>query len=179
MARSPSALPHSTVSVQQHKSCSMGNNKVKSEGQLQGKGAKGKKDLHPKSRKVLQTARVGLRTKRINETKKERTRVEEDRIQRLLWFVKAMDADRASLSVDEVHGICETFLSRLDEELEQERGERRAGRPKSKRQEELEAAKEREALEYAKAGLGMSPQQSFPKYRAHIDLLFCLQCCQI
>jgi hypothetical protein len=57
----------------------MGNNKVKTDGQLQGKGAKGKKDLHPKSRKVQQTARVGLRTKRINETKKERNRVEEDK----------------------------------------------------------------------------------------------------
>lgn len=135
----------------------MGNNKVKSEGQLQGKGAKGKKDLHPKSRKVLQTARVGLRTKRIQENKKERNRVEEDRINRLLWFVRAMDSDRARLSVDEVHEICEKFLARLDEDLEQERSARRAGRPMSKRQEELEAAKEREAHEYAKEGLSMLP----------------------
>ena len=60
----------------------MGNNKVKTQGQLQGKGAKGRTDLHPKSRKVLQSARVGLRTKRINEVKKERNRIEEDKSMR-------------------------------------------------------------------------------------------------
>ena len=75
-------------------------------------------------------------------------------VQRLLWFVKAMDENRARLSVAEMHEICEKFLARLDEDLEQERAARRSGRPMSKHQEELEAAKTREAHEYAKEGLG-------------------------
>ena len=54
----------------------------------------------------------------------------------------------------EVHEICEKFLARLDDDLEQERSARRPGRPMTKRQEELEAAKERETHEYVKEGLG-------------------------
>lgn len=49
----------------------MGNNKVKSKGQLQGKKGNGKKDLHPQSRRVKQAARVDLREKRLKEVRCE------------------------------------------------------------------------------------------------------------
>lgn len=52
-----------------------------------------------------------------------------------------------------MHELAELFLTRLDDELEQEKLARRAGRPMSKRQEELEAAKARDQHEYDREGL--------------------------
>ena len=47
----------------------MGNNKVHTKGQLQGKKGNGTKALHPQSRRVKQTARVDLRTKKLGEVR--------------------------------------------------------------------------------------------------------------
>ena len=46
---------------------------------LQGKKGNGSKDLHPKSRRVKQAARVELRTKKVADGKKERKSIEEDK----------------------------------------------------------------------------------------------------
>ena len=46
-------------------STDMGNNKVKTSGQLQGKKGNGQKNLHPNSRRLKQAVRVDLRTKRV------------------------------------------------------------------------------------------------------------------
>lgn len=66
----------------------MGNNKVKTTSQMQGKTGNGKKDLHPKSRRVKQAARVDLRTKRVSDGKKERLRIEGEQSE---LFVAAAD----------------------------------------------------------------------------------------
>lgn len=65
-----------------------------------------------------------------------------------------MDSEKTVLTVEELHEVAQQYLSRIDDELEEEIKQRRTGRPKSKRQLELEATKEREELQYTKEGLG-------------------------
>jgi hypothetical protein len=65
-----------------------------------------------------------------------------------------MDADKTTLTIDELHDVAKRYLARYDSELEEEQKQRRAGRTKSKKQLELEATKEREDLQYTKEGLG-------------------------
>jgi translation machinery-associated protein 16 len=58
------------------------------------------------------------------------------------------------LTLEELHNIIrEVWLTRFDEELEQEKASRRKGRPKSVRQAQLEELKLREAEEY-RTGMG-------------------------
>lgn len=90
-------------------------------------------------------------------------------VNRLLWFVRELqtiDPDRTHLEPFEMHELAQRFLDRLDDELEAETKARRQGRPKSKRQEELEAAKVRDALEYERQGL-----REFGLEIRHISLL--------
>lgn len=80
---------------------------------------------------------------------------------RLLWFIREMDADKTILTVNELHEIAQRYLARMDSELEDERKQRRPGRVMSRRQLELEAAKEREDLQYTKEGLGRNRRLLF------------------
>lgn len=66
--------------------------------------------------------------------------------------------------MDELHEVAQRYLSRLDGQLEEEKKQRRPGRLMSKRQQEIEATKEREERQYAKEGLGGS--------RAHLTYAF-------
>lgn len=66
-----------------------------------------------------------------------------------------MDADKDVLTVDEMHEIAVRYLARLDDELEEEKKQRRPGRPMSKRQQEIEATKDREDRQYTKEGIRM------------------------
>ena len=65
--------------------------------------------------------------------------------------------------MDELHEVAQRYLSRLDGQLEEEKKQRRPGRLMSKRQQEIEATKEREERQYAKEGLGGS--------RAHLTVM--------
>lgn len=65
-----------------------------------------------------------------------------------------MDESKSSLTLDELHEVAEAYLARLDGQLEEEKSQRRPGRVMSKRQQEIEATKEREERQYAKEGLG-------------------------
>jgi translation machinery-associated protein 16 len=61
------------------------------------------------------------------------------------------------LTLEELHHIIrEIWLTRFDEELEQEKAARRKGRPKSAKETRLEASKAREAEEY-RTGMGTFP----------------------
>lgn len=79
-------------------------------------------------------------------------------VDRLLWFIREMDASKSSLTMDELHEVAQRYLSRLDGQLEEEKKQRRPGRLMSKRQQEIEATKEREERQYAKEGLGGSTE---------------------
>lgn len=65
-----------------------------------------------------------------------------------------MDPEKTTLTIEELHQVAQQYLARSDNELEEEVKQRRVGRPKSKRQLELEATKQREELQYTKEGLG-------------------------
>ncbi|KAK9894750.1 hypothetical protein P389DRAFT_173907 [Cystobasidium minutum MCA 4210] len=123
--------------------------------QLQGKKGTGRKDLHPESRRVKQAARVELRTKRVTEDRKTRAKLEQEKIDRLLWFIREMDPNKSALTIDELHEVAQQYLARLDGQLEEEKSLRRPGRLMSKRQQEIEATKAREELQYTKEGLVM------------------------
>jgi len=127
--------------------------KVQTTGMLQGRKGNGKKDLHPNSRRVKQATRVDLRNKKVAIAKKERVQLEKGECARLQWFVKELDSSRSHLDIPELHQLVDSFIHRLDDEIAAEQKERRAGRPRSKRHEELETAKARDEQEYAKQGL--------------------------
>lgn len=65
-----------------------------------------------------------------------------------------MDPNVPFLTMNGLHEVVESYLTRMDTELEEEKKRRRPGRAMSKRQEELEAVKKREAYQYEKEGLG-------------------------
>jgi translation machinery-associated protein 16 len=72
------------------------------------------------------------------------------------FFYHAIPEDGA-LTLEELHHIIrEVWLTRFDEELEQEKATRRKGRPKSAKETRLEELKSREAEEY-RTGLGKFP----------------------
>lgn len=81
-------------------------------------------------------------------------------VDRLLWFIREMDPNKSALTIDELHEVAQQYLARLDGQLEEEKSLRRPGRLMSKRQQEIEATKAREELQYTKEGLGgCSPGQ--------------------
>jgi hypothetical protein len=64
-----------------------------------------------------------------------------------------MDEDKTVLTVDELHAVAQAYLARLDEDIDEEKKQRRPGRAISKRQQELENAKQHEDFQYTKEGI--------------------------
>lgn len=79
------------------------------------------------------------------------------KVERPLFFHHSLpEAPFECHTLESLHElISEVYLPRFDEELAALRRERRAGRPKSKREDELEEVNRREAQEY-ESGFGKS-----------------------
>lgn len=92
-------------------------------------------------------------------------------VNRLLYFVREMDPSKEALTKSELHDLARRFLARLDYEITKEQKERRQGRPKSKRHEELDAVKAREQIEYDTEGLGESkvPMPTVDKHAVEVS----------
>lgn len=74
----------------------------------------------------------------------------------MLGFFYSALPPEGELSLDELHFIVrEVWLTRYDNDLEQERAKRRKGRPKSAKEIQIEELKLREAEEY-RSGFGSS-----------------------
>ncbi|CAH7672074.1 hypothetical protein BY996DRAFT_6412878 [Phakopsora pachyrhizi] len=128
----------------------MPNNRVKTSKALQSKKGKAAlSKLHPHSRRAKQLTRVGLRCDKLSHEKKERRKIENSKVNRLLWFSLSLDPDLSSISLPELHKLLELYLNRNTDQLESERSERRTGRPKSMIQERIELELERESEEYS------------------------------
>jgi hypothetical protein len=88
----------------------MGNNKVHTKAQMQGKKGNGKNDLHPKSRRVKQAVRVELRTKRIGEVRFIASRLQAGP------ELSSHSPRRSAMLLKKrkVHFLCKTLAANLD-----------------------------------------------------------------
>ncbi|KAK4050370.1 translation machinery-associated protein 16 [Microbotryomycetes sp. JL201] len=133
----------------------MPGNRVKTLKALQSrKGGAASSKLHPNSRRAKQLQRVELRAHKLQVQGRVHRSGEVKRVDRLLYFVHALDEDRDQISLDELHQIVSDYISRDDaerDELEHERQQRsnwRKTEGKSKRETEIDKQKEQETLEY-------------------------------
>ncbi|KAG5353791.1 hypothetical protein C0989_001908 [Termitomyces sp. Mn162] len=131
---------------------------------------KKEKIFHPSSRKADQLARKALRKGKLGNLASKRSQKQNslgmsfaNRGRRLLtkggivdfygFFFQALP-EEGVLTLSELHSaIRDVWLSRFDEELEQEQAARRKGRPKSAKEVRLQEIKLREAEEY-RTGMG-------------------------
>ncbi|KAL1916660.1 uncharacterized protein VTP21DRAFT_5364 [Calcarisporiella thermophila] len=125
------------------------------------KTIKGKEALHPNSRKANQVNRAYMRVDRLEKKRSERITGKNPLVERYLWFRYAMDEEVACLSKSEVHDLIEMYLNRHNEELKELQSTRREGRPKSPREDLLEALIKKERQEYI-SGLDI-PDLTIPK----------------
>ncbi|KAF5336067.1 hypothetical protein D9611_006409 [Ephemerocybe angulata] len=113
-----------------------------------GKNGKKEKVFHPSSRKAGQLARKSLRTdklKSLRSQRKEKHGIDAD----VYGFFYHMMPEEGVLTLAELHELVrDNWLTRHDDELAAEKAARRPGRPKSKREVELEDEKQLEADEY-------------------------------
>ncbi|KAF8892051.1 hypothetical protein BD779DRAFT_1437274 [Infundibulicybe gibba] len=109
---------------------------------------KKEKVYHPSSRKAGQLARNALRKGKLGNLASKRGKKHDTMVDVYGFFFHAMP-DEGILSLEDLHHIVrEIWLTRHDAAIEQEREERRKGRPKSTKELKLEEIKLREAEEY-------------------------------
>lgn len=109
---------------------------------------KKEKVFHPDSRKAGQLSRVQLRKGKLADAASKRTKKYSAQADLYGFFYHAMPPE-GTLSLEELHSvISNVWLTRHDEELEQERAARRKGRPKSTKELKLEEIKLRESEQY-------------------------------
>ncbi|GLB41778.1 putative translation machinery-associated protein 16 [Lyophyllum shimeji] len=109
---------------------------------------KKEKIFHPSSRKAAQLARTALRKGKLGNLASKRGQKNNSLVDFYGFFYHALP-EEGVLTLPELHHIVgDIWLTRFDEELEQERAARRIGRPKSAREMKLEEIKLREAEEY-------------------------------
>ena len=114
------------------------------------KKIKGKKEqAHPNSRKSHQIQRAALRDERLAAQSNTKAKEQMKWINRFGFFkVIATTNPNRIFSDAELRSFISTYIDRNDSELETLVSERRAGRPKSSRQDLLERAKDSERSEY-------------------------------
>lgn len=154
-------------------------------------GGKKEKVFHPSSRKAGQLARKALRTdklKSLASKRREKNGVEgvyplqyigiyvvNSATANVYAYFYHMMPDEGVLTLPQLHEfIRDGWLSRHDEELAAEKAKRRPGRPKSKREAELEDEKLREAEEY-RTGIGERP---LCPHIFHKSLIRVVRCCR-
>ncbi|OJA19917.1 hypothetical protein AZE42_03765 [Rhizopogon vesiculosus] len=110
--------------------------------------SKKEKVFHPDSRKAGQLNRMQLRKAKVAEAASKRTKKQSAQADIFGFFYHAIPPE-STLSLEELHVIVrDVWLTRHDEELEQERAARRKGRPKSTKELKLEEIKLHESEEY-------------------------------
>ncbi|KAG0705565.1 hypothetical protein DFH29DRAFT_799906 [Suillus ampliporus] len=109
---------------------------------------KKEKVFHPDSRKASQLSRVQLRKAKLAEATSKRTKKQSAQADVYGFFYHAIPPE-GTISLEELHAIVRNvWLTRHDDELEQERAARRKGRPKSTKELKLEEIKLRESEQY-------------------------------
>ncbi|KAG5724930.1 UPF0534 like protein [Termitomyces sp. T112] len=109
---------------------------------------KKEKIFHPSSRKADQLARKALRKGKLGNLASRRSQKQNSLVDFYGFFFQALP-EEGVLTLSELHSaIRDVWLSRFDEELEQEQAARRKGRPKSAKEVRLQEIKLREAEEY-------------------------------
>ncbi|KAG1728059.1 uncharacterized protein EDB91DRAFT_868273 [Suillus paluster] len=109
---------------------------------------KKEKFFHPDSRKASQLSRVQLRKAKLAEAASKRTKKQSAQADVYGFFYHAIPPE-GTLSLEELHAIVRNvWLTRYDDELEQERAARRKGRPKSTKELKLEEINLRESEQY-------------------------------
>ncbi|KAG8214994.1 hypothetical protein J3R82DRAFT_8398 [Butyriboletus roseoflavus] len=107
-----------------------------------------KKIFHPDSRKAAQLARTRLRKSTLAEATVKRSKKYAAQVDVYGFFYHALPPVGV-LALEELHTVVrDVWLTRHDNELEQERAARRKGRPKSTKETKLEEIKVRETEEY-------------------------------
>lgn len=104
--------------------------------------------LHENSRDARRLRRAGTRDDRVARGSAVREKLNRRWIDRIFFCQDRLPATLHPLELEEVQEIVEEYLARHDEELEQLKAERRAGRPPSTRQTLLEQQKTVDAQEY-------------------------------
>ncbi|KAH8919460.1 hypothetical protein BT69DRAFT_1337269 [Atractiella rhizophila] len=126
----------------------MPNNRVKTTKQLQSKkSGVATKKLHPESRRAKQVMRINLRTEKLAKAKKARREVEVGKVDRHIHIIHSMAPEKSRLSLQELHELLQQYIHRNTEELTKLQKERRPGRPKGKREVEIEMAVSRDTEE--------------------------------
>ncbi|KAF9453537.1 hypothetical protein P691DRAFT_814485 [Macrolepiota fuliginosa MF-IS2] len=109
---------------------------------------KKEKVFHPSSRKAEQIARKALRKGKLGNQSSKRTQKHDSRVDVYGFFFHALP-EEGVLTLEELHALIrDVWLTRHDEELEQETAARRKGRPKSVKETKLQDIKAIETEEY-------------------------------
>ncbi|KAJ2957423.1 hypothetical protein NQZ79_g6844 [Umbelopsis isabellina] len=106
--------------------------------------------MHPSSRKAFQLTRVVMRNDRLEQRARSKETVGNPKIDRYLWFKFALDDTLPCATTEELHSLIQMYLCRHDEELENLQALRKGSRPKTSRQDILEALIKKEKDEYEK-----------------------------
>ncbi|PWN48267.1 hypothetical protein IE53DRAFT_389543 [Violaceomyces palustris] len=105
---------------------------------------------HPDSRRAAQLARVRLRKQKLQGASKARGKQVSSKVDRILTMILLLPEEKAFLpDLYSLHDFVTTFyLDRHSDEMEEILGEKRVGRPPSKREVELTDLMQRERIEY-------------------------------
>ncbi|KAI9285313.1 translation machinery-associated protein 16 [Umbelopsis sp. AD052] len=115
------------------------------------KTIKNRDSMHPSSRKAFQLTRVVMRNDRLEQRARSKDSIGNPKIDRWLWFKFALDDTLPCASSEELHSLIDMYLNRNEEELEKLQALRKdSKRPKSSRQDMLEALVKKEHDEYNK-----------------------------
>lgn len=115
------------------------------------KTIKNREAIHPYSRKAHQISRVHQRKEKLAKKESQKSNPMGER---WIWFRYAFEEDKTVATKAELHELIEQYLERHDEEIAQLEQDRSKGhkKPKTPRQDQLEALKISETNEY-KSGL--------------------------
>jgi translation machinery-associated protein 16 len=105
--------------------------------------------LHEYSRDARRLKRAGARDEKVTREGKVREKANKQFIDRVEFFRQNLPDVLHPFETSEIQRLIQENLTRYDEELEQLKAERRAGRPPSTRQTLVEQARELEVKEYA------------------------------
>lgn len=107
------------------------------------------KSLHENSRDAQRLRRAGNRDDRVARLSSIREQVNKQWIDRIVFFQQRLPETLHPLDIPEILSLIQDYVERNDDELEQLKSERRAGRPPSTRQALLEQQRRSDEKEYA------------------------------
>lgn len=111
------------------------------------KGAKAT-SLHENSRDAKRIRRAGARDDRVARLTAVREKANKGWLDRVAFFQDRLPETLHPLETEKIQALIQDYLSRGDEEIEQLKAERRAGRPASTRQTILEQQRKVEVEEF-------------------------------